>query len=95
MQHRSDTNPGTQMLRISSDLDNRVRTCPHQQVIDLAFVLMRDVGNLFGQREDQMEIPHGQQLGLTCDKPCFRRPCLTFGTVPPSRQIAAQSPAGQ
>jgi hypothetical protein len=27
---------------------------------------MRDVGNLFGQREDQMEIPHGQQLGLTC-----------------------------
>jgi hypothetical protein len=66
MQHRSDTNLGTQMLRISSDLDNRVRTCPHQQVIDLAFVLMRDVGNLFGQREDQMEIPHGQQLGLTC-----------------------------
>jgi hypothetical protein len=54
------------MLRIARDPDHGVCTCPHQQIVDLAFVLVRDVGDLFGQREDEMEIPNGQQFGLTC-----------------------------
>jgi hypothetical protein len=35
-------------------------------------------GNLFGQGEDQVEIPHGQQFSLTCRKPCLRRSRLAF-----------------
>lgn len=66
MENRRDPNLGPQVLRITRDPDHRVSTCPHQQVVDLAFVLMRDVGDGFGQGEYKMEIPHGQQFSLTC-----------------------------
>jgi hypothetical protein len=39
---------------------------------------MGDVSDLFGQREDQVEIPHGQQLCFTCCQPSFSGTRLTF-----------------
>jgi hypothetical protein len=66
VQNRCDANTRTKVLGVGGDLDHRISTRSHQQIIDLAFVLVRDVGNLFGQGEDQVEIPHGQQFSLTC-----------------------------
>ena len=66
---------------IGGDLDHRVRARPHQQIVDLAFVLMRDVSDRFGQGEDEMEIPHGQQFGLACRQPCLCGTGLTLGAV--------------
>jgi hypothetical protein len=81
MEHRRDPDPGTQMLRIGGDFDHCVGACPHQQIVDLAFVLMCDISDGFGQSEDEMKIPHGQQLGLTCRQPCLRRTGLALGAM--------------
>lgn len=49
--------------------------------MDLSFVLGCNVGNLFGQGEDQVEVPHGQQFRLARRQPCFCGSGLAFGTV--------------
>lgn len=81
MKDRNHASPGTKVLGVGGDLDHCVCARAHEQVVDLAFVLMRNIRNLFGQGEDEVEIPHGQQLGLTCRQPCLRRTSLTFGAV--------------
>ena len=43
---------------------------------------MRDVGDLFGQREDEVEVSHGQQLCFPCSQPSFGGTRLTFWAVP-------------
>ena len=60
MKHGRDPNPYAQMLWVGGNLDHRVRTCPHQQIVEFAFVLVRDICNRFRQGEDEVEIPHGQ-----------------------------------
>jgi len=60
VEDRCYANPCTKVFRIGCDLDHRVGTCPHQQIVELAFVLMRDVGDRFGQGEDKVEVSHGQ-----------------------------------
>ena len=82
MEYRRDANPGVEVLWVMGNLDHRVRADAHQQIVDLPFVLIRDVSNGFGQREDEVEIPHRQQLGLACRQPGFGCPGLTFGAVP-------------
>lgn len=48
MKHRDQANPGTEVLRVGTDLEHRVGTCPHQQIVNFAFVLMRDVSDGLG-----------------------------------------------
>ena len=81
MKHRRDANPGAEVLWVRRDLDYRVRARTHQQIVDLPFVLIRDVSNGFGQREDEVEIPHGQQLGLARRQPCLGSTGLAFGAM--------------
>jgi hypothetical protein len=82
MEHRSNANLGTKVFLIRRNLDHRVRAHPQQQIVDLPFVLIRDVGNWLWQVEDEMKIANGQQLGLTCRQPGFGSGGLTFGAVP-------------
>jgi hypothetical protein len=70
------------MLGISGDPDHRVRARPHQQVVDLSLVGARDLGDRLRQREDQVEIPHGQEFGLACRQPCLCRTRLALRAVP-------------
>ncbi len=70
------------MLGIGSDFDDCIRACPHQQIVDLAFVLVSNIRNLFGQREDEMEVAHGQQFGFACSQPCLCGTGLALGAVP-------------
>ena len=81
VQHRDHARSSTKVLGIGGNLDHRVSARPHQQIVDLAFVLMRDVGDRFGQSEDEVEVSHGQQLCLPCGQPCLCRTRLAFGTV--------------
>jgi len=78
VQHRCNADPRAEMLWIGGDSDNGIRARAHQKIVDLAFVLVGDVGNLFGQSKDQVEIPHGQQLCFARGQPCLCRACLTF-----------------
>lgn len=81
MQHGCYADPGTKVLWVSRDLYHRVSTRPHQQVVDLSFVLMRDIGDGFGQGENEVEIPHWQQFGLARRQPGFGCTGLTLGAM--------------
>ena len=81
VKHRRDTDPGAEMLGVGGDLQDRVCARPHQQIVDLAFVLIGDVGDRLWQRKDQMEIPHWQQFGPARRQPGFGRTGLTLGAM--------------
>ncbi len=81
MQHRRDANLRTEMFWISRDPDHGISTHPHQQIIDHAFVLIRDVSDGFWQSENEVEIADGQQFGLACRQPGFGSGGLTFGAM--------------
>lgn len=81
MENRRDPNSCAQMLWIGSDLDHRVSTRPHQQIVERAFVLMGDICDWLGQSEDKMEVSHRQQLCFACRQPCFCGTRLTFGAM--------------
>ncbi len=53
-----------------------------QQVVDHALVLVGDVGDLGRQREHDVEVGDGQQLGLACCQPLPRRRALALRAVP-------------
>jgi len=78
MQHGCDADPGAKVFGVGGDPDHGVRARPHQQIVDLAFVLVRDVGDRLWQREDQVEIPHRQKFRLTRGQPGLGRTRLTF-----------------
>ncbi|MGY4368906.1 hypothetical protein ACVW1A_004971 [Bradyrhizobium sp. LB1.3] len=44
-----------------------------QQVVDDGLVLVGDVGDGRRQREHDMEVQHGQQIGLALGEPLLRR----------------------
>ena len=75
------------MLRVGSNLQDRVGTGPHPQIVALSFVLICDVSDRFWQGEDEVEIPHGQQLCFPGGQPCFCGAGLTFGTVTVTARI--------
>ena len=45
----------------------------------MRLVLEGDVGDLGGQREDNVEVTHGQQVGLALGEPCTRGSTLALG----------------
>ena len=48
VKHGCDTDPGAEVLWIGCDPDHRVRARPHQQIVDLPLVLMRDIRDGLG-----------------------------------------------
>ena len=87
MKYRCDAYPRAEVLRISGNLDHCVRARPHQQVVDLSFVLMRDIGDGLWQGEYEVKVPHGQQLGLPGCQPGFGSTGLTLRTVTVAARI--------
>lgn len=81
VEHGCDAHPCAEVLGVGGNPDHRVCARPHQEIVDLPFVLVGDVRDRFGQREDQVEIPHGQQFGLARRQPSPGCPGLAFGTV--------------
>ncbi|ASY61137.1 hypothetical protein SS05631_a47540 (plasmid) [Sinorhizobium sp. CCBAU 05631] len=52
-----------------------------QDRIELPLVLMGDRGDLGRHGEDDMEVRHRQQIGLTVGEPAIARGSLAFGAV--------------
>jgi len=70
------------MLGVCCDLDHGICADPHQQIVDLALVGACDIGDLFGQSKNQMEVAHWSQFGLARGQPSCCGPCLALGAVP-------------
>ena len=82
MEHCGDADARAEMLRIRRDRQHRLRCRLEQQVVDRRLVVEGDVGDLGGQREDNVEVADRQQVGLALGKPCPRRGTLALRTVP-------------
>lgn len=74
-------NTRAEVLGVGSDLDHGIRAYPHQQIVNLPLVGACDVGDLFGQSKDQMEVAHRQQLSFPRSPPFLCSPRLAFWTM--------------
>ncbi len=59
MEHRGDADPCAEMLALGGNGERGLGAGSHQQVVDDPFVLVRDVGDLCRQGEDEVEIADG------------------------------------
>ena len=82
VQHRGDGDPGAQMLRVGGDREHGLGRGLEQQVVDHRLVGVGDVADRRRQREDDVEVGHGQQLGLPLFHPRARRGALALRAVP-------------
>ena len=73
--------PGAEMLRIGGDRQQRLGRGLEQQVIDHRLVLVGDVGDRGRQGEDEVEVGHGQEIGLALRQPVPCGGALTLRAV--------------
>ena len=64
-EHGGDADARSQMVRIGGDGQHGLRGRAEQQVVDHRLILGRDVGDLGGQRELDMEVADWQRPALT------------------------------
>ena len=77
MQYRDEADLGAEMFRPAATAQRLGRRL-EQDGVDHGLVLEGDLSDRRRQREDDMEVRHGQQLGLPGGEPCGARPALTF-----------------
>ena len=81
MQNGDETDLGTQVLWIGGDRAQGLGGGMKQEVVDHGLVLVRDRGDLLGQREDHVEILNGKEVGLAIFQPLRARQRLALRAV--------------
>ncbi len=81
-----------QMLRIRRDPQHRLRRGAEQQIVKHCLVVKGDAGDLVRQREDDVEITHGEQIGLPFRQPCPRGGSLALGAMPIAAAVIGDPP---
>ncbi len=92
VEHGGDADAGAEMLRVGGDGQHRLRRRPEQQIVDHRLVLEGDVGDLGGQREDDVEVADRQQVGLALGEPGARGRALALGAVPVAAAVVGDPP---
>ena len=92
MEHGGDTDPGTEMLGIGGNGQHRLRRRLEQQIVNHRLVLEGDIGDLGGQREDDVEVADRQQVSLALGKPVACSSALALGTVPVAAAVIGDPP---
>jgi hypothetical protein len=54
---------GTEVLGVACHFEQRSRAGAEEQIVEQALVLKHESGEFMGQREDEVKVGHGQQLG--------------------------------
>ena len=94
MQHRGDGDLGAEMLGVGSDGEHGLGRGLEQGVVDHRLVLVGDVADLCRQREDDVEVGHGEQLALPFLHPRARRGPLAVGAVPVAAAVVGDGGMG-
>ena len=81
MQHRSKADPRPEVLWVGGDRDQRRGRGFEQDAVDHGLVVVGDVGDRRRQREDDVIVGHGQQLGLAIGQPFSRCRTLALRAV--------------
>ena len=82
MQHGGEPNAGAEVFGVGGDGDQGLGGGFEQQVIDDRLVVIGDIGDRSGQGEDDMEIRHGQEIGLAVGQPFFGSSGLALWAMP-------------
>jgi hypothetical protein len=69
MEYGQETNPGTKVLRITSDRAQSLRSSPEKNAVNDPLVLDGDGGKEVGHSEDYMEVLDRQQFRLPSLQP--------------------------
>ncbi len=81
-------NVSTEVLRISSYLEDGLRRSAKKDFIDFLLILKRDCRNLLGYGKDDVKVFDGQEITLSVGEPFSPRSLLAFWTVTvPARVI--------
>jgi len=91
VQHGGDADPSAEMLRVRRDPQHGLGRRLEQQVVDDGLVLVRDVGDLGRQREDDVEVSDRQQIGLALGEPGAGGRTLALGTVPVAAAVVGDA----
>jgi len=78
MQHRDHAEFGTEVLGVGGNGAQRLGRCAAQDRVHHGLVLEGDPGDGRGHGEDDVEVGHRQQLGLSCGEPCSARQALAL-----------------
>ncbi len=63
VQHAEHTYVSTEMLRVTSDFEQRGSTGTEEQIVEQLLVPEHERGQLMRQGKDEVEVGHGQQFG--------------------------------
>src|ERR1700691_2529413 len=87
MEHAEETDLGSQMPGIASDLQQGCSTGVKQQVVDQPFILQCERSQFPRECEDHVDIVGGQQFQFPCLEPAQAGIALTLGAVPVSARV--------
>ena len=79
-----------QALRIRGDLLQRLRSRLKEEVVHHAFVDERQPRQWLGHREDEVDVPDGQELRLASRHPRVPRGGQTLGTMPVAAAVVRE-----
>ena len=82
VEHRREADPDAQALGIGRNRQHCLRRSLEQEIVDDGLVLVGDGPDPHRQREHDVEVRDGQQLGLALLHPCERLRALALGTMP-------------
>ena len=78
VQHRGDDDRAAEMSRIPAEREQRVSGRAEEQCVDHPRIALGQGVEIVRQREDDMEVRNGQQVGLARREPPFLGQGLTF-----------------
>src|SRR5262245_47870369 len=84
MKNAEEPNFGAEMFRVGCDLQQCLRTCVEQEVVNNSLVLHCQCRQFVRQREYDVEVGNGQQISRLLCYPFLAGAGLTFRTVPVS-----------
>jgi len=80
MQDAEDAYHSADVAGIFGELDQGLSCGIHEDAVDVRLMASSEVMELMGQREDEVEVWHTKDLGLTFCKPGFCTGAVAFGT---------------
>jgi len=78
MEHREETDLGSEMLGVEGNLQKSLGTGPEQQIVEELLVLQQEWRELVGQGKDHVEVVDGEQFFLASREPTLTGCHLTL-----------------
>ena len=87
MQDAEEPDLSAEMFGIPGDLEQSLGAGAKQKAVDLALILQRQRSQFMRQREDDMDVRHGQEVPAARLEPAVAGVCLALRTMPVSARV--------